>query len=353
MKTINIKYIVLNELYNNYDEIHLVIFNNINNYQIHKVKNINNINKTNIIINLYEDSCIKFFGLKNNNLNLIASSTNVVLFKNIDKNIITLFKTESNTNKFNNDSSYINEDFINWRNYKIFFNRLVYLYFENVSNQSLEKKILNSNKNYIYFPYSNIIYIPNNNLNKYYNINLINNVRVDNDSVLSICSGHYTLDNNIIKIIKRYKDEYLYMPQSGYLYNIIRESNKTTFQFYNEYFIPKSISERDLASVHNGNWTYSGVGVGYGNRSNQDKTYLIEPQIRTILYFDIIVHKKLDNKNINNKTFYYQGDIFSYDKSNNLQIDLVIKRNFILNNKFNNKFMVSYIENNDIIGRIL
>lgn len=287
---------------------------------------------------LKPQSCIKVFGIKNDTMTLIYTSFDNI-YKNINENRITLYKVNTITLP-HTEKNYFSQSFINSNYWENKMDPL-YLFVEQSNNNSFQNMFqLNSFSNMIYYPYDNLFYYEDNGILK----NNSNKIYIDEENYNTIIAPVQGIYNYNISSTSSILNKTIIMPCDGYLLNISYSNNNTILKFINNYYMPKYVLERDLVSVHNGNYTYAGVGVGLGNRNHPEKM-LRQPN--TYLVFNIIIHNiKI---NIKNK-FYYQREIL-LEIPYNTNIDLTFNRQIFIKHKIN-KTNDTFIEQGDLIANI-
>lgn len=332
-----LKYFIQEELFEPYDNYQLVLINN-NKVQKVSLQNFNKnkrLNKVNIPINLESQTNIKIYGLKNKTITLLYTSDSTI-YDMINRNTISLNRVFTPELVYN-DNNYFLESFINCNCFTKNSDK-VYLFIgkgiKSVTNQRI------NTTNMIYYPYDNTYYYENG-CKKQGICNKIYIDKVNYNTIISVIQG-IILNKSYFSFITRDMQQ-MVMPQDGELVDIKYNGSSTILTFYNEYFIPKSIMERDLASVHNGNYTYAGVGVGIGNRNYPER---IAKQPDTVLIFYIIINERINVS----KKFYYQGSFLATINAN-VTIDLIFNRDISFKKKIsrtNNTFIEKY----DLIGSI-
>lgn len=304
-------------------------------------------------ITIFNDTVIKLFYKDEDNMvyQLFTSifQPNSPLFFQSNLNSlqsIPLLKTSSPYKTlYSDNSTYLSEIFINQKCFSTFDNILAHIFLKSSTEKGDIIKLNINPKDYIYYPYGGQIY------KKFKNLSYLNNI------ILTPNSNADTIIAPFDSIIERtFSDRILFkpssdnaittIPQSGKLIKYYDDGNSTIMEFVNEYFIPKSVSERDLASVHNGNYTYSGVGVGMGNRNYP---YKILPQPNTELRFQLFFNKVINKKFINIKDFYYAGDTIIDGIL--CEVTFITDRPIKLLNKLDNTFK-TFINKDDSVAII-
>lgn len=320
-----------------YDKKELIIYHFDNKLKIQYIQK-NSLAK-NTQLFLKPQSCIKVFGIKNDTMTLIYTSLDNI-YQNIDKDILTLYKVNTITLPYT-EKNYFSQSFINSNYWENIMDPL-YLFIEQSNNKNGGQNMfqLNNFKNMIYYPYNNLFYYKDNGILK----NNSNKIYIDEENYNTIIAPVQGIYNYNIRSISSTLNKTIIMPCDGYLINISYSNNNTILKFINNYYMPKYVLERDLVSVHNGNYTYAGVGVGLGNRNHPEKM-LRQPN--TYFVFNIIIHNT--KINIKNK-FYYQREIL-LEIPYNTYIDLTFNRQIFIKRKIS-KTNNTFIEQGDLIASI-
>jgi hypothetical protein len=299
-------YITPNQIFTKFSKI-VAVFYLVDRIQVVEITN-------NTEFEFSKQMSVKIFGL-NNNLVSMLFSTNDFKKSNFQIGEIQLFKAISYyAIKFVDYKTYLAEIFISAKCFILDDFEKVTINYE---YSDYEGKFMHINDSQaIYYPYSNKLFYRVKGLNYKDNSikiipNKINTIASPFDSIVNDEGGS-------IRFTPIENKNAIMVPHSGAIISISYVKGSTVFKFVNKFIMPDQIGERDLASVHNGNYTYSGVGVGMGNRNYPEK---IKPQPSTNLYYSMVVEKIIDENDIVVKDFYYQGDILI--KNGNLVITTV------------------------------
>ena len=197
----------------------------------------------------------------------------------------------------------------------------------------------------------------------YLEINRNNTIVSPVDSRVDI----YTKKNNKMFICRMTPRDFqkIYNPYRGYLDNIEKKDTYCILKFKSSYYIPPDVMERDYLSVILGNFTYSGSGVGAGNRYYPE---VLDKQPNTNLEYKIIISGqniknsyKLTNIKLKyfsekNENWFEQGEELGEFSNLGGTVIVIFNRNidFADDIKFNSKNKLDvFIKCRDLIGYIL
>jgi len=342
---INISYIapITDYKFDNSSFYYLIITycDNSNNMFIYKIliKNLNNVNKVtraylvNKSVNINKSSIITLFELdRDSKLKLLFigninpdNNNQIILDWTIDKKVVNYNDITSFLQEIHYDYEKISTD----NKCIIFLNKIK---MNNIVTVEPFKIIINDY--YSYEPRLNI-YIKKNNYLKNHKNSVLRKLEITNydaDIMTAPIDGIYYLeDNNIIIYTRKQDYPVFYSPYEARLVNIKQQQDKLILDFETNYFMPKSVHERSLLSVVNGNYTYGGMGVGIDSR-NYPET--LEPQPDTKLHYRIIIINNLNNINHELKinTNYIAGDVLI--KKINPDTKIIISTNMLFKTKY-------------------
>lgn len=316
-------------------DITIVIYSDYNKVQEIKVPAVQDelsIVNVNRVIRISDDAVIKVFTIdKKNNISQLFTSLSPLIVEG--GQLIHLYKTAvSYKTKYTDLSTYLSEVFINRKCYITSNNEIMTLFVSKVNTKALIKEsIIDINDNYIYYPYTNQVFYRVRGLNfPDTSIAFRENNNIDTITAPFDCIIRKDSTEDSIIFYPHYEGlKDIYMPFSGKLIGYYVDGDVTTLEFINSFFMPHDVLERDLASVHNGNYTYSGVGVGMGNRNNPQ---VILPQPNTKMKFRLVLDNNIRLEQIINKEYYYNDEILI--KRSNSSVKLFIDRRYFLLDKY-------------------
>jgi hypothetical protein len=228
----------------------------------------------------------------------------------------------------------------------------------------------NTDNNILFYdPFgNNTIIAPTNGLLRSFKINdsTLLNLHDTEVPLKKLVSKFYELQNGSGYVILSQPNK-IFTPYPGYLKEIGTTKDVLTLKFEQEYFLPDPVSERDLLSVVNGNYTNPTPGVGAATR---EYPYLLDVQPKTyLIYYLILIHPPIiTNKYIKQAfcainsegifrikpTWLQQGsEIGTFTTDNNYAIVLSNRPiQFAADIKYYNNAPSTLIKSKDIVGII-